>query len=108
MSLREQLALAAKACSFEVTFKEGSCKGGAFLGCFHDDRSWRPDTDDADGARLEAACRIGVDWQPNAVIAWHRQSGAVFTVAFNKHKSPQAARRYAVFRVAMLLGAEAE
>lgn len=106
---RALLENAAKACGKVIEFKEGTCKGGAFVGCFEDGKPWRPDINDGDCARMEAQLYIGVRWTATAVIAtqsnYHLtpRPADVWEVAL-RGDDPQAARRRAALRVAAEIG----
>jgi hypothetical protein len=104
--IRIKLASAALACGKNVVFKEGSCKGGDFLGCFEGDMPWRPDTNDGDCARMEAQLKIGVTWGADTVAA--RDPSGLYKVTSDTQladfPNPQAARRYAVLSMAAYLG----
>jgi len=56
---RELLTAAAMAADYEVTWKEGVCKGGPFESAFIEDRPWNPLADDGDAFRL--AAKLGFD-----------------------------------------------
>jgi hypothetical protein len=104
--VRRMLINAALACGKAVAFKEGVCKGGQYAGCFVADAPWRPDTDDGDGARMEARLSISVRWTSQGVVASAPgMSPTVSCMALRKDfPDPQAARRWAVLNVASGLG----
>lgn len=110
------LTNAALACDKHVVFKEGVCKGGKFLGCFHGDLlggssgglPWRPDADDGDCARLEAQLRIAIEWGTEEVYASAPGSKLTPSVPYKDFEDKQAARRYAVLMLASAIGSALE
>jgi hypothetical protein len=109
--IRIKLASAALACGKNVTFKEGSCKGGDFLGCFEGDMPWRPDINDGDCARMEAQLKIGVVWGEYSVAAREPSTlpkALVVSTRYDDYPNDQAARRYVVLEMAAYLGQSRE
>jgi hypothetical protein len=99
--------LAAKAAGYVLTFKHGSCKGGAYFGAFIERGgelvAWRPKEDDGDSRRLEVKLRLEASWWRNAVLVeTEDQSFSSGIVSFGE--DPLEATRFAVFRCAVEIG----
>lgn len=104
---RELLVLAAKAAGIAVN---------EHIGMRHDyfadantGKEWNPLTDDGDGARLEAALGMSVNWYGAMVLVGPNvrgiKMGSQFPEYFEKHGGDkQAARRRAGLRAAASIG----
>ena len=72
---RELLTAAAKAAGYEITWKEGFCKGGPFEAAFIGDRPWNPLADDGDVQRLAVKLEIAINPFAGKTVVAHTESG---------------------------------
>lgn len=114
---RELLTAAAKAAGYEITWKEGFCKGGPFESAFIGDQPWNPLTDDGDALRLAVKLRMSVLLRPHRVevLSWPTTNAPIF-YGFGGSLSPkvetmepyendpQTATRRAITRAAAEIG----
>ena len=106
---RKDHELAAKAAGYVLTWKEGSCKGGAYCGAFIERGgelvAWNPKGDDGDAFRFAVKLKIDVmhddKWDNDAYV----MAGAIDHVedVDGECNRPTAAR-LAVFRCAVEIG----
>lgn len=87
---RELLDLAAKAAGLDLTWKEGTCKGGHFEGAFVNGVSWAPLTDDGDNRRLQVKLCLGLvpiedgGW---ACITWDHDEQVTLAAALDPNRA---------------------
>lgn len=113
---RELLELAAQAVGYVIEERFAKSVNGAWVypkGATQDTDGdfpvfhWWPGSDDGDGARLEAALGISVEWHEDLVIAVTKYHA--FGEAPSKHRGDkQAARRMAALRCAAAIGKAGE
>ena len=99
---RELLTAAAKAAGYEITWKEGFCKGGPFESAFIGDQPWNPIADDGDALRLAVKLNIDLTFYPNPQIAEPWVEAATENDASDEllQPDPFAATRRAITRAA--------
>lgn len=118
---RKDHELAAKAAGYVLTWKEGSCKGGAYCGAFIERGgelvAWRPKDDNADAFALMVDAGICVEPYPyyepvkHSVICKQRrrldqmrQNNPTEVVSVYGKHGPDGATRLAVFHCAVEIG----
>ena len=116
---RKDHELAAKAAGYTLTFKHGSCKGGAYCGAFIERGgevvAWRPKQDDGDSRRLSVDLRLVVHvWDDGESVCAAKtlpggqdpsdSSSDWYGSYVGDHSDIYEATRLAVFRCAVEIG----
>jgi len=103
---RKDHELAAKAAGYVLTWKEGSCKGGAYCGAFIERGgelvAWRPKEDNADAFALMVDCAMSVHyWMGDVRVS---SPDRLDDIVIGLSEDPFEATHLAVFRCAVEIG----
>jgi len=97
---KELLASAAKSGGYEVTWKEGACKGGPFESAFIGDQPWNPLTDDGDAFRLAAKLGFDLKFGKSNQASLYKDGDWYGTATGPRNENSAGSMRRAIVRLA--------